>query len=120
MFAFFFCVEAVLLAVAMVFFVKAFYNNAYYFLPDSKQTAEYKALPSDPEEVSMANDNKPPAPSGAARRSYREGQRRTEEDEVALRRRPLKVTIRRSGGSVSSPATRDVAHHSRQPRSSGK
>ena len=28
----------------MVFFVKAFYNNAYYFLPDSKQTAAYKDL----------------------------------------------------------------------------
>lgn len=44
MFAFFFCVGAVLLVVAMVFFVKAFYNNAYYFLPDSKQTAEYKQI----------------------------------------------------------------------------
>lgn len=44
MFAFFFCVGSVLLVVAMVFFVKAFYNNAYYFLPDSRQTAEYKQL----------------------------------------------------------------------------
>jgi len=43
-FAFFFCVGTVLLVVAMAFFVKAFYNNAYYFLPDSKQTAEYKEL----------------------------------------------------------------------------
>lgn len=41
-FIFFFCVGTVLLVVAMVFFVKAFYNNAYYFLPDSKQTAAYK------------------------------------------------------------------------------
>ena len=43
-FAFFFCFGTVLLVVAMVFFVKAFYNNAYYFLPDSKQTAAYKDL----------------------------------------------------------------------------
>lgn len=43
-FAFFFCVGAVVLVAAMVFFVKAFYSNAYYFLPDSKQTASYKEL----------------------------------------------------------------------------
>jgi hypothetical protein len=43
-FAFFFCMGTILLVVGMVFFVKAFYNNAYYFLPDSKQTAEYKKL----------------------------------------------------------------------------
>lgn len=43
-FAFFFSVGAVLLVGAMVFFVKAFYNSTYYFLPDSRQTADYKEL----------------------------------------------------------------------------
>lgn len=43
-FVFFFCSGIVSLVVAMVCFVNALYNNAYYFLPDSKKTAEYKML----------------------------------------------------------------------------
>ena len=43
-FVFFFSSGSVILACAMTWFVKALYNNEYYFLPDSKKTAEYKAL----------------------------------------------------------------------------
>jgi len=43
-FAFFFVSGTVILVIAAIWFVKALYNNAYYFLPDSKKTAEYKLL----------------------------------------------------------------------------
>src|SRR5579859_6366836 len=43
-FVFFVCAGAVTLVVATVFFVKAFWNNTYYFLPDSAQTAGYKRV----------------------------------------------------------------------------
>jgi hypothetical protein len=43
-FVFFVCTGAVALVVATVYFVKAFWNNTYYFLPDSAQTAEYKRV----------------------------------------------------------------------------
>lgn len=43
-FVFFFSCGCVLMACGLVWFVKALYNNAYYFLPDSTQTASYKAV----------------------------------------------------------------------------
>lgn len=43
-FAFFFVSGAVILVIAALWFVKALYTNAYYFLPDSKKTADYKSL----------------------------------------------------------------------------
>jgi hypothetical protein len=43
-FMFFFASGSVLLVVSMVFFVKAFYDNAYYFLPDSRKIDEYLQL----------------------------------------------------------------------------
>lgn len=42
-FAFFFCSGLVVLVIAAGFFVKAFFNHAYQFLPDSVETARYKA-----------------------------------------------------------------------------
>ena len=40
-FVFFLCVGIALLLVSMYFFVRAFYNNSYYLLPDSRKTADY-------------------------------------------------------------------------------
>jgi Na+/phosphate symporter len=42
MFVFFFCSGVVVIAFAMIWFVKALYNHSYYFLPDSRTTANYK------------------------------------------------------------------------------
>jgi hypothetical protein len=43
MFVLFFCGGVVVLVVAAGFFVKAFHNSRYRFLPDSRQTADYRA-----------------------------------------------------------------------------
>ncbi len=43
-FLFFLISGSTILAFALFCFVKALYNNEYYFLPDSKKTAEYKVL----------------------------------------------------------------------------
>src|SRR5688500_12817897 len=42
-FVFFFCSGIVMLVFAVGFFIKAFYNHAYQFLPDSAETARYQA-----------------------------------------------------------------------------
>ena len=41
-FLFFFCGGIVMLVIAAGFFIKAFFNHAYQFLPDSSETARYK------------------------------------------------------------------------------
>jgi hypothetical protein len=43
-FLFFLLCGAVILVLAMKWFVNALYNNEYHFLPDSAQTAKYKEL----------------------------------------------------------------------------
>ena len=43
-FLFFFISGSAILLFALIRFVNALYNNEYYFLPDSKKTAEYRAL----------------------------------------------------------------------------
>ena len=44
MFAFLVCVGSVTLVCAIMFFINAFLSGTYYFLPDSRQTADYKEL----------------------------------------------------------------------------
>jgi len=44
MFAFFVCAGSVALVCAIMFFINAFLSGAYYFLPDSSQTADYKQV----------------------------------------------------------------------------
>lgn len=44
MFVFFVCVGTVALVCSLVFFINAFLGGNYYFLPDSRQTADYKNL----------------------------------------------------------------------------
>jgi hypothetical protein len=42
-FVFCFCAGVVILVIASGFFVRAFYNHVYKFLPDSSATAQYKS-----------------------------------------------------------------------------
>jgi uncharacterized protein with PQ loop repeat len=44
MFTFFIFAASATLVSAIVFFINALYNNAYYFLPDSAATANYRVL----------------------------------------------------------------------------